>query len=146
MGTFKARLSAAHAEGHLVRRRAGLSIPAGKGFLDVWVVDSDEDPPGRQINGDLTIGRRSWELIKSDDFIQKATVDEAVAARAEAASALADAVIAENDTLKARLAELEAQLRGRGRAKTDRKPDSDGAATAGTGELALTTEGGADKA
>jgi Zn-dependent M28 family amino/carboxypeptidase len=93
------RVNARAAEGFTDYRRAGIAWPRGAGkYREVLVVDQAADPPGQQLEGELAIGRKTFEILRADPEI---FADSANSAAADDAEKVA---------LKARITELEGLL------------------------------------
>lgn len=90
-------VSAATRDGFSNYRRAGEAWPRGNEGREVLVVDSDEDPPGRSVEGVFAVGRKTLATLQADPHIFiRSAVDATVVSN-------------ENTALKARIAELEAE-------------------------------------
>lgn len=115
----KYRVTARDATGFKDYRRAGIAWPRGAGnYLEVLVVDQAEDPPGREVDGMLAVGRDTFARVKADPHLfADVVVDGGVAGDSgevvELREALKDAKLtfndlrAENDKLRGRVSELE---------------------------------------
>jgi hypothetical protein len=59
------RVNALAREGLPYRHRAGEAWPRGEGsFRDVLVVDTENDPPGRTVDGEFAIGQSSYRTSR----------------------------------------------------------------------------------
>ena len=86
----------------------GIAVPRGaNNFLEFYVVDSDEDPTPDKIDGLLAVGQLTLKDMRTDpevyiyaaDALQVATITEE-----------AKVIAAENESLKAQLAALQAKI------------------------------------
>lgn len=66
----KYRVTARDATGFKDYRRAGIAWPRGAGnYLEVLVVDQAEDPPGREVDGQLALGRDTFARVQADPHL-----------------------------------------------------------------------------
>lgn len=116
----KYRVTAREATGFKDYRRAGEAWPRGAGnYREVLVLDQEEDPPGREVDGQFAIGQQTFARLDADphiftDIRRDGGVDGDSGEVVELRDALEDAKVTfdglrtENGKLAARVAELEA--------------------------------------
>lgn len=107
------RVTAREVEGFNDYRRAGEAWPRGAGkFREVLVLDQDEDPPGRQVEGHFAIGLKTFAIIQADKHLFVTNGDDDGAAGEEVGKlreALEDAHLTFDD-LRAQLADASKRL------------------------------------